>query len=361
MDRGKRADKMGIESYQREVLRRQQELAKLQQRKSSESAKGAEESRRASADVDAAGRTTSLSSRQSKLRDAQRHQDNAVRAQKNVADIEAQIAREQGYLNDALRKLSDAQAQEDRKRAREMERSEREHERRMRAISGTLARHDSLHKEARDAILRLQQLPERTSVLFLAANPLDQQQLRLDEEARAINEMIRKAEHRDAIRLEARWALRPGDVLQALNEVNPAIVHFSGHGSESEELVFQASDGSSRLVSKEAIVQAMAVGSDSIQLVFFNSCYSRAQAEAVVHHVPASIGMNTSIGDDAARVFASQFYSAIGFGLSVRRAFDQARTALLLEGIPEESTPELLVAEGMDPAEMILVRPPDLP
>lgn len=44
-----------------------------------------------------------------------------------------------------------------------------------------------------------------------------------------------------------------------------------------------------------------------------------------------SIGMNTSIGDDAARVFAAQFYSSIGFGLSIQKAFDQAKAALMLE------------------------------
>lgn len=44
--------------------------------------------------------------------------------------------------------------------------------------------------------------------------------------------------------------------------------------------------------------------------------------------------MNKAIEDEAARVFAAQFYSAIGFGYSIRVAFDQAIAALTLEGIP---------------------------
>lgn len=76
-------------------------------------------------------------------------------------------------------------------------------------------------------------------MLFLAANPLDQEQLRLDEEVRAIGEMIRKSEHRDAVRLESRWAVRPLDVLQAINECRPRVVHFSGHGSGQDEIVFR--------------------------------------------------------------------------------------------------------------------------
>jgi hypothetical protein len=67
--------------------------------------------------------------------------------------------------------------------------------------------------------------------------------------------------------------------------------------------------------------------------------------------------MNTSIGDEAARVFASSFYSAIGFGRSVLDAFNQAKTALMLEGIPEANTPVLFTREGINPEDIVLVRP----
>ena len=66
--------------------------------------------------------------------------------------------------------------------------------------------------------------------------------------------------------------------------------------------------------------------------------------------------MNTSIGDAAAWTFSAQFYSAIGFGHSVGKAFRQARAALMLEGIREEDTPELFVAGGLSAAELVLVR-----
>jgi hypothetical protein len=169
--------------------------------------------------------------------------------------------------------------------------------------------------------------------------------------------MIRKSQYRDAVRLESRWALRPRDLLQAINETQPRIVHFSGHGADQDELVFQNDQGGSKPVSKEAIVQTMAATAGSIQLVFFNTCYSHSQAKAVAQHVPAAIGMNTSLGDEAARVFSSRFYSAIGFGHSVHQAFEQAKAALMLLGIKEEATPELFLGVGVDAAELIFVRP----
>ena len=349
---------MTVDYYQRQIQTHQQEITKLQEQKARTASDAAEETRRANDDEQAALRATSDFTRQSKRRDADRHREAAVRHQKRVAELEGKIGRVQAKLTEASQRHVSAQNEADRKRRSEQERAEREHERRMRNITGRIAQHDRLHKVAMTAIDKLQQLPEKITVLFLAANPIDQATLRLDEEARAVSEMIRKSEHRDVVRFESRWALRPLDLLQALNECEPRIVHFSGHGYLTDEIVFQDNDGRTKLVTKEALVQTMAAASGSIQLVFFNTCYSRSQAEAVVKHVPAAIGMNTSIGDEAARVFSAQFYSAIGFGLSVGRAFEQARAALMLEAIPEESTPELFLTDGLDANDLVLVRPP---
>lgn len=147
------------------------------------------------------------------------------------------------------------------------------------------------------------------------------------------------------------------DLLQSINECNPTIVHFSGHGSDTDEIAFQDQNGQMKLVTKEAIVKTMMASAENIRLVFFNSCYSKNQAEAISEFVEATIGMNTSIGDDAARIFSSQFYSSIGFGLSVGKAFKQAKAAMMLEGINEENTPELFIQKGLDENEIVLVNP----
>ncbi len=61
-----------------------------------------------------------------------------------------------------------------------------------------------------------------------------------------------------------------------------------------------------------------------------NCCYSRSQAEAIAEHVDCTVGMNMRIGDRAAIIFAASFYRALGFGRSVREAFEQGKVALLL-------------------------------
>jgi len=80
-------------------------------------------------------------------------------------------------------------------------------------------------------------MPDKVKILFLAANPKGTTAIRLDEEIREIHSKIRAAEFRDSFELVSRWAVRPGDLLQAFNEVRPHVVHFSGHGSPNAELV----------------------------------------------------------------------------------------------------------------------------
>jgi hypothetical protein len=104
----------------------------------------------------------------------------------------------------------------------------------------------------------------------------------------------------------------------------------------------------------------MMASSDKIRLVFFNTCYSFSQAQAVTKHVESAIGMNTEIGDEVARVFSSQFYSALSFGLSVQIAFEQARALVMMDGLAEENTPELFVQEGLNTNDIIIIRPPDV-
>jgi len=103
-------------------------------------------------------------------------------------------------------------------------------------------------------------------------------------------------------------------------------------------------------------VSAMAIGSESLKLVFFNTCHSFIQAEACIRHVPAAIGLNRDVGDLPARFFAAQFYLAIGFGHSTHRAFHQAKALVAMEFPGEEAIPEAY--EQRDES-LILVRSPE--
>jgi hypothetical protein len=183
----------------------------------------------------------------------------------------------------------------------------------------------------------------------MSANPAGTPTLNLDEEAREIEAKIRGADYRESLELITKWAIRPNDLLQALNQHKPHIVHFSGHGSPTEEIILLDDQREPKPVTKEALVSLFHALKDNILLVVLNACFSRPQAEAITQEIDCVIGMSRAIGDEAAITFAASFYRAIGFGRSVKQAFDQGKTALLLDGIREQNTPALLTREHVDP------------
>jgi hypothetical protein len=237
------------------------------------------------------------------------------------------------------------------------ERARRQHEQKMRSLDAGFSRHEKLHVETALKFDKLAKLPRKIVVAFFASDPGRNSAMRLalDEEARSIGEKIRSSEHRNSVDLQTRWAVRPLDILQAINELEPTIVHFSGHGSDSDELILQDDKGNPKFISKDAIVQTISISADSVRLVIFNTCFSYNQAQEAVRHVDAAIGMSTAIGDDAARVFSSQLYSAIGFGKSIKSAFSQGKAALMMEYPEEAHTPNLYIRDGLSNDDLILV------
>jgi hypothetical protein len=336
--------------YRSSVARKREEIAKLMHSKAQEQTRFADLSKKAHSAIEAARRTTSQSTFKSKMNEVVRHERDAANISKKIADIEKKLAQKQKELHSEQIKL-DKSEQADFKKRQELQ------ERDMHSISSGMR---SLAQEqciTRQELALLKAVPQKITVLFLAANPIAEQQLRLDEEARSIYEKLRLSEFRDAITFESRWAVRTLDILQAINECKPTIVHFSGHGADDGSIILQDINGSGKLVSVAAIAQTLKTASDDIRFMFFNSCFSKAQAEAAIEHVEGAIGMNDAVGDEAARIFAAQFYSAVGFGKSVQTAFEQAKAALMLESIPEEDTPELFLQEDMVAESFILVEP----
>ena len=210
-------------------------------------------------------------------------------------------------------------------------------------------------------------------ILFLAANPQGTGRLRLDQEVRDIEEGLRRSQKRAQFDLTQRWAVRPRDVQRAMLDLNPQIVHFSGHGEGSKfvgeaarsepmrkaelvdnagaashspicknGLVFEDEMGNPKLVSGEALAGLFGLFTDCVECVVLNGCYSATQAEAIAQHIPYVIGMTQAIGDRAAIEFAVGFYDALGAGRSIEDAYKLGCVAIQMAGIAEHLTPLLL-------------------
>jgi HEAT repeat protein len=193
------------------------------------------------------------------------------------------------------------------------------------------------------------------TVLVASANPLDTDRLALDEEVKALTEGLRATPARDIVDLRTAWAVRPVDLLVELNEYQPEVLHFSGHGMADGRLVFLDAAGNAKPVDSAAVASTVATAGESVRVVVLNACFSSGLAQSLTKYVDVAVGMDRPVGDDAARVFSRAFYSALGYGLSVGRAFEQARTALMLEGFDEHDTPQLAAKDGVDPHDLVLV------
>ena len=200
-------------------------------------------------------------------------------------------------------------------------------------------------------------MTEKIKILFLAANPVDAgYRLRLDEEAREIDEKIQAGSKRDAFEIVSQWAIRPTDLQKALLRHSPDVVHFSGHGSKTQGIILEDPDGNMTPVSKPALTGLFRILKDNIKIVFLNACHSKVQIDGLRETIDFTVAMNIAIGDKTAVIFASYFYQALAFGRSVLEAFELAKNQLELEGIDESKTPELLVRDGVDAAKAYLMK-----
>lgn len=182
----------------------------------------------------------------------------------------------------------------------------------------------------------------KITILFLASDPTSATRLRLGEELREIQEKLQLARQRDRFKLDQRMSVRSADISQALLDIQPQIVHFSGHGTTSGALCFENQIGQSHPIQPDALAALFEQFASQVECVLLNACYSETQAKAIAKHINFVVGMNQAIGDKAAIAFAIGFYQALGAGRSVEEAYKLGCVQIGLQGIPEHLTPVLI-------------------
>jgi len=178
-------------------------------------------------------------------------------------------------------------------------------------------------------------------ILFLAADPSDASRLRLGQELRDIREKLRIAKERGKYHLEQRESVRVGDITQAIFDVEPQIIHFSGHSTNQGELCFENEVGQIQPIEADALAAMFELLVEQVNCVLLNACYSEIQAEAIAKHIPYVIGMNDAIGDKAAIAFAVGFYKALAANHGIEKVYKFGCVEIQLQGIAEHLKPVL--------------------
>lgn len=209
----------------------------------------------------------------------------------------------------------------------------------------------------------------RQKILFLSANPKQTDQLRIGEEVRKISTGLKQAKHREQFELKQEWAVTVDTLQQSLLDEKPEFVHFSGHGGSLDQqlsggfrsldfgddelpidesgLALEEENGKLKFVKTQALSNLFKLFSGEVKCVLLNACYSQAQAEAIVRHVPYVIGMKSSIPDSAAIAFSVGFYKALGAGESIPFSFEMGKNSIQLQDLGGADLPILLQKDAV--------------
>jgi hypothetical protein len=175
--------------------------------------------------------------------------------------------------------------------------------------------------------------------LLLSANPFDTAPLRLGEDVREIQAMLRRT---DRLQLETRSAVRFDELTTVLIAEQPDVVHFSGHGEEDGGLIFGDAAGESRVVQPRDLADLFALLSGRTRCVVLSACHSAGQAEAIAEHIDFVVAMRHAIPDAVAVAFAKTFYLSLACGRDVPEAFRAGCVQVQIVSPPDANAPCLL-------------------
>ena len=190
-------------------------------------------------------------------------------------------------------------------------------------------------------------MTEKIRILFLSANPWTTSRILVDEEAREIFERIQEGPYRDRFELHKHTATRPIDLQRLLLLHKPHIVHFSGHASKKHKLILGGAPGRGKTIDQQGLVDVLALYNHHLRLVLLNACFTKTQARSIADVIDYSVGTGKGIGDKGSVAFAGAFYRALGFGKSIRDAFNSAKAELVLTKMPRTQGIELFVRDGI--------------
>jgi hypothetical protein len=184
--------------------------------------------------------------------------------------------------------------------------------------------------------------PQPIAILFLASDPVNAKRLRLGEESREIREKLQLGKYRDRFSFSERNSIRPADISQALLDVSPEVVHFSGHGTPDGALCCEDAKGQMQFIQPADLATLFEQFATKVRGVILSSCFSRMQAKAIVKHIQYVVGMDSAIGDRAAIAFAIGFYQALAAGRTIPEAYKLGCAQIGLQGIAGKEAPILM-------------------
>lgn len=218
---------------------------------------------------------------------------------------------------------------------------------------GELAIFTKRPKRQSTPAVRAAKASPRLRIAFLSTNP--DGDLRTDMEVRDVQFAMRRTNLRDSVSIRHVPAARLSDLLSELNEFRPTVIHFSGHAGGGTVVFEDETARSGGAVIDYSLVATFLEATDAPpKLLVLNGCDTYAGADVFLTSVDVVVAMLDSINDSAAGYFATQFYSAIGNGQSLRSALEQGKAVLKAGGFQDAELPVALARQNISLRDYIL-------
>jgi hypothetical protein len=185
-------------------------------------------------------------------------------------------------------------------------------------------------------------------ILYIAANPYDQEELDFGPE---VTEIQRRTSGATSVDFVAMPSLKFEDLASTLHQHRPDILHIAAHGAK-KNLFLANQENDSVHIDAEMLLTFLSDLSPP-RLVYLNACDSLKIAKRLTRLVPMAIGTTAPISVKSARATAVSFYERVLGGASVARAFAVCKQ--VMRGISGDlAGMELFNQPEIDPAEQVL-------
>ncbi|MCP4695894.1 MAG: CHAT domain-containing protein [Gammaproteobacteria bacterium] len=177
---------------------------------------------------------------------------------------------------------------------------------------------------------------------------------KLADELRVVRDTLEQAEKQGLCKL----VLRSNTVLEEIFQVfqdaerrdRIALFHFAGHGDDAG-LLLERSGGGADWADARGLATFLGQ-QQGLQTVILNACSTVQQVQLLLDSgVPCVIATRYDIDDERAAWFSARFYRALAQGITLARAFAEAKAAVTAQwGEPERFAWEIFYKPGAEPA-----------
>lgn len=181
-------------------------------------------------------------------------------------------------------------------------------------------------------------------IAYLVTNPDPTATLNTLQEAKHVAKVVSASPL--AKKIDVRPFLAPSfdDLIDALNQFKPHVVHFSGHGGE-ETLLFDnehIGEIGGTALDFDTVSELLSAVDFKPKGLVLMACDTVIGAIKFLKDVEFVVAMADSIEDDAASSFAVRFYNSISSGVTLETAVRQGRVSMKAKSYADADLPTLL-------------------